>query len=60
MILPYDPILSVLVVAGVFIYYACKGSGGSSKKEEKSVKDIFMDINEQNRYEKWLWEHRKD
>ncbi len=62
MYLPVDPFISLVVVVGVFIYYACKGSGGSSKKEEKSVRDIFRGIGEQSseyqRYQRWFEEHQ--
>lgn len=58
----FDPIASLIVVAGVFIYFACKGSGASSKKEERSVKDIYRDIGEKSpeydRYQRWFEEHK--
>lgn len=58
----FDPIASLIVVAGVFIYFACKGSGVSSKKEERSIKDIYRDIGENspeyNRYQRWFEEHK--
>lgn len=57
----FDPIASLIVVAGVFIYFACKGSGESSKKEEKSIKDIYREIGENSpeydRYQRWFEEH---
>lgn len=57
----FDPIASLIVVAGVFIYFACKGSGTSSKKKERSIKDIYRDIGENspeyNRYQRWFEEH---
>lgn len=45
-----DPIASLLVVAGVFIYFACKGSGKSKPKYYcqplKSKNDIKKDEKE--------------
>ena len=44
MYLPVDPFFSLVVVVGVFIYYACKGSGEKkhSFKDKKSEKDFYM------------------
>lgn len=57
----FDPIASLIVVAGVFIYFACKGFGTSSK-EERSIKDIYRDIGENSpeydRYQRWFEEHK--
>lgn len=48
-----DPIMAAVVVIGVLIYFALKGSG-SSKKEEKSIYDIYRDIGEKSsEYERY-------
>ncbi len=48
-----DPIMAAVVVVGVLIYFALKGSG-SSKKEEKSIYDIYSDIGEKSsEYERY-------
>ena len=41
--IPLDPIMAAVVVIGVFIYFSLKGRG-SSKKEEKSIYDIYRVI----------------
>ena len=55
-----DPIMAAVVVIGVFIYFALKGSG-SSKKEEKSIYDIYREIGEKSseykRYQNRLNKH---
>ena len=49
----FDPIMAAVVVIGVLIYFALKGSG-SSKKEEKSIYDIYRDIGEKSsEYERY-------
>ena len=51
--IPSDPIMAAVVVIGVLIYFALKGSG-SSKKEEKSIYDIYRDIGEKSsEYERY-------
>lgn len=62
-----DPIMAAVVVIGVFIYFALKGSG-SSKKGTMSNEE-FVDwlrkreierSPENVKYQKWLYEHRQD
>jgi hypothetical protein len=61
-----DPIASLLVVAGVFIYFACKGSGSANKKE-MSNEEFVKWFGEQEtkrskdyvRYQNWLYDHRQ-
>ncbi|MDY5124680.1 MAG: hypothetical protein SPE90_00055 [Prevotella sp.] len=65
MMLLYDPIMAAIVVVGVFIYFAVKGSG-SAKKETMSNEEFseWFRKKEQERspenirYQKWLYEHR--
>ena len=65
MMLLYDPIMSAVVVVGVFIYFAVKGSG-SAKKETISNEEFSewfrkkeLERSPENiRYQKWLYEHR--
>mgnify|MGYP007069913986 FL=1 len=61
MMIPIDPIMSLIVVIGVFVYFALKGN--PSKKEGKSVYDIYREIGENSseskRYERWLEEHKQ-
>lgn len=58
-----DPIASLVVVIGVFVYYALKSAGTSSKKEDMSVHDIYRDIGERSaenqHYQNWLKEHQE-
>jgi hypothetical protein len=57
--LPYDPMLSFIVVVGVFVYYALKGIGKKNgSKDFGSIEEIYRDINEQKRYQNWLYNHR--
>ena len=61
----YDPIMAAIVVVGVFIYFAVKGSG-SAKKETISNEEFSewfrkkeLERSPENiRYQKWLYEHR--
>ena len=52
--------MAAVVVVGVLIYFALKGSG-SSKKEEKSIYDIYREIGEKSseyeRYQNRLSNH---
>ncbi|MDD6817658.1 MAG: hypothetical protein PUD88_03685 [Prevotellaceae bacterium] len=65
MMLLYDPIMAAIVVVGVFIYFAVKGSG-SAKKETMSNEEFSewfrkkeLERSSENiRYQKWLYEHR--
>ena len=65
MMLLYDPIMAAIVVVGVFIYFAVKGSG-SAKKETISNEEFSewfrkkeLERSPENiRYQKWLYEHR--
>ena len=65
MMLLYDPIMAAVVMVGVFIYYAVKGSG-SAKKETISNEEFSewfrkkeLERSPENiRYQKWLYEHR--
>ena len=65
MMLLYDPIMAAVVMVGVFIYYAVKGSG-SAKKETMSNEEFSewfrkkeLERSPENiRYQKWLYEHR--
>ena len=41
-----DPILTPLIVLGVFAYFALKGSG--TKKTGKSIYDIYKEIGEKS------------
>ena len=60
MMIPIDPIMAAVVVIGVFIYFALKGN--PSKKEDKSIYDIYREIGENSsenkRYQRWLDEHK--
>ena len=62
MILPGSPILYLIVVVGVFVYFAFKGGGSSTRKEEKSIYDIYKEIGENSpeykRYQSWLEKHQ--
>jgi len=69
MLLPVDPVMSLIVVAGVFIYYAIKSIGSLPSDKWENIdftKDSFSDIRrkikEQKRdeklYKKWLKEHQ--
>ena len=61
----YDPIMAAVVMVGVFIYFAVKGSG-SAKKETISNEEFSewfrkkeLERSPENiRYQKWLYEHR--
>ena len=61
----YDPIMAAIVVVGVFIYFAVKGSG-SAKKETMSNEEFSewfrkkeLERSPENiRYQKWLYENR--
>ena len=59
MMLPFDPIMMLVVVVGVFAYFALKGSG--AKKKEKSIYDIYKEIGEKSseygRYQERLRDH---
>ena len=71
----FEPIASLIVVAGVFIYFACKGSEKENlpTKETSDGHDFskwYMELSEKNRkrneerleeirYEKWLVEHQE-
>ena len=65
MMLLYDPIMAAIVVVGVFIDFAVKGSG-SAKKETMSNEEFSewfrkkeLERSPENiRYQKWLYEHR--
>lgn len=60
MMIPIDPIMAAVVVIGVFVYFALKGN--PSKKEDKSIYDIYREIGENSsenkRYQRWLDEHK--
>lgn len=69
MLLPVDPVMSLIVVAGVFIYYAIKSidslpsnKWGNIDFTKDSFSDIRRKIKEQKRdeklYKKWLKEHQ--
>lgn len=69
MLLPVAPVMSLIVVAGVFIYYAIKSIDTSPPEKWGNIdftKDSFSDIRrkikEQKRdeklYKKWLKEHQ--
>ena len=57
--IPFDPIMSMIVVIGVIAYYAVKHDS-SSQKKERSYGDILRDIGENTdeykRYQKWFEE----
>ena len=61
----YDPIMAAIVMIGVFIYFAVKGSG-SAKKETMSNEEFSewfrkkeLERSPENiRYQKWLYENR--
>lgn len=68
MFIPYDPILSLFLVVGVFIYFALKGNKSSSSKikEEESCAEIFKRMkekqeqeNEKYYYQRWLEDHQQ-
>ena len=62
MILPGSPILYLIVVVGVFVCFAFKGSGSTARKEKKSIYDIYKEIGENTteyiRYQNWLEKHQ--
>jgi hypothetical protein len=65
--LPFDPIMMLVVVVGVFAYFALKGSVSQKKKtmsnEEFSEwfrKKELERSPENIRYQKWLYEHRPE
>ena len=65
MMLLYDPIMAAIVMVGVFIYFAVKGSGsaknGTMSNEEFSEwfrKKELERSPENIRYQKWLYENR--
>ncbi len=55
MMLPYDPILSPIIVIGVFVYFACKMVGEKKNtaptkmKNGEDFKDWYMKLCEKNR-----------
>ena len=63
--IPIDPIMAAVVMIGVFIYFAVKGSG-SAKKETMSNEEFSewfrkkeLERSPENiRYQKWLYENR--
>ncbi len=62
----FDPIAMLIVVAGVFAYFALKG-GGSAKNKEMPDEDFKKWFAEQEtkrtkdyvRYQNWLYDHRQ-
>ena len=58
--LSFDPIMMLVVVVGVFAYFAMKGRS-SAKKEDKSIYDIYREIGEKSseyeRYQERLRDH---
>lgn len=65
--IPIDPIMSAVVVIGVFIYFALKGN--VSQKKKPMSNDEFIKWFRQKeierspenvRYQKWLYEYRQE
>ena len=62
----FDPIAMLIVVAGVFAYFAFKGVGSANRKE-MSNEDFIKWFAEQEakrskdnvRYQNWLYDHRQ-
>lgn len=60
MLVTHD-IFTLTVLFIVLLCVCLKGSGKKSTRDSgRSVEEIFRDINEQNRYQKWLLEHRQE
>lgn len=64
MLLPVDPVMSLIVVAGVFIYYAIKSIDTSPPKDDESDHEFIERIFRENspdyrRYQRWLEEHQQ-
>lgn len=67
MMLPFDPIMMLVVVVGVFAYFALKGSV-SQKKKTMSNEDFVKWFSEKEierspenvRYQNWLYDHRQE
>ena len=66
MFVPADPIVTAIVVVGVFVYFAFKG-GGRTKKKDDSNQDFIKWLREREierspenvRYQNWLYDHRE-
>lgn len=67
MMIPIDPIMALVVVVGVFAYFALKGNG-SAKKETMSNEEFAKWFREKEierspenvRYQNWLYDHRQE
>lgn len=65
MLLPVDPVMSLIVVAGVFIYYAIKSIDASPPKDrpwsevKREIDEYERQLEEDRRYQKWLKEHQQ-
>lgn len=62
----FDPIVSLIVVAGVFICYALMGSGAARKKKMKDEEFVRWFAEQEAkrskdyvRYQNWLYDHRQ-
>lgn len=69
MMLPFDPILTPLIVIGVFVYCACKGGGKKSHVDKNNEKEFYKWLAEgfdRRNHDKshsnmrWVEEHFKD
>ena len=70
MMIPIDTIMALVVVVGVFAYYALKSSGkkAGKAKDKKAEKDFYMWLaegidrrnhDETKRNQRWVEEHFK-
>ena len=67
MMIPIDPIMALVVVVGVFAYFALKGIGSAKKgtmsNEEfaKWFREKEIERSPENvRYQNWLYDHRQE
>ena len=60
MMIPIDPIMSLVVVVGAFAYYAFKGNGVKKESDKLSqpIENLLHEVNKQRRYERWLFTHQ--
>lgn len=61
--IPFDPIMSLVVVIGVITYYAVNGLSSTPKDKESDhefIERIFRENSpDYRRYQKWLEEHQQ-
>ena len=59
--IPFDPVMSVLMFIGIFIYCALNGNSSPKRKEmsnEEFTKWWGENSPEYRRYQKWLEDHQ--